>query len=144
MIILFLKIDRKYYYFSYRLTQPDAMKQGIGPRPDWNAHIQPIKTAMLRYGIHSAKSLVVRRNLNIKCFKNIGFVILTINSTTMVARTRNIPLMMHDSKITGRRLNFAIINGVKHTTVKSIIPMDIFAHFASAVLKPADSNIITE
>lgn len=54
------------------------------------------------------------------------------------------PLSKHDDKITGRRLIFAIIDGPMQTVAKLIAPVPRLAHFASATLKPAVSNIETE
>lgn len=62
----------------------------------------------------------------------------------MVANTKNIPLNNVDNNITGRRLNFAIIIGLQQTIAKFMKPIPKFAHLASFLLRPADSNIITE
>lgn len=64
--------------------------------------------------------------------------------TIQIKQIKKNPLSKHEDIITGLRLIFAITVGPIQTVAKLMAPVPRLAHFASATLNPAVSNIDTE
>lgn len=69
---------------------------------------------------------------------------LTAKFTTNVKIIKNNAQKLHENSDNGRRFTLAINVGLKNATKRLIAPAPRFAHFASGLDIPIDSNMETE